>query len=72
MCLPRVPKPPMPPPLPNRSVADDAADALRRRLQARKGYAASIKSGQSGAADFGKNSQIPSLSAGGSSVTGVQ
>ena len=71
MCIPKVPKPPLPPLPPSRNAADDAADALRRRLAVRKGYAASVKSGPSGALDFGKNSQIPGLSAGGASVTGV-
>jgi hypothetical protein len=72
MCFkPKIPKPPAPPPPVERKNAEDAGDALRRRLAARKGYAASIKTGPQGAADFGRNSQVTSLSSGTGTVTGV-
>ncbi len=54
-----------------RKNAEDAGDALRRRLAARKGYAASIKTSPQGAADFGANSQVATLSSGTNTVTGV-
>lgn len=57
--------------MPRRETADDLADAARRRLLMRKGFAASNKTGAYGASDFGKNSQVPGISAGSSQVMGV-
>lgn len=54
-----------------RKNAEDAGDALRRRLAARKGFNASIKTGPQGAADFGRGAQVSSLSSGTGTVTGV-
>ncbi len=73
MCFskPKMPKPPAPPPPVERKNAEDQGDALRRRLAARKGLAASIKTSPTGAADYGRNSQVASLSSGSGTVTGV-
>jgi hypothetical protein len=57
MCPPKVPKPPKPPTPPSPQAADAAAEDVRRRLQARRGYAASIKTSGRGAFDYGQNSQ---------------
>lgn len=68
---PKIPAPP-PAPLPVERVdAENNADEVRRRLNARRGLLRSIKTSPLGAADFGKNSQVASLSSGSGTVTGV-
>lgn len=63
--------PPAPLPTVDRVDAENNADEVRRRLNARKGLLRSIKTSPLGAADFGKNSQVASLSSGSGTVTGV-
>ena len=65
MCIPKppkVPKPPPPPAPPSKLAADLEAENTRRMLAMRQSAAASIKTSQMGAPDFGKNSQTPGLS----------
>ena len=71
MCMPKAPKVPKPPIPPSRVAADDAGEDLRKRLAARKGYADAIKTSAKGATDFGKNTQVASLSSGTATTLGV-
>jgi hypothetical protein len=66
--MPKVPKPPIPP---SRNTADDAGEDLRKRLAGRKGYADAIRTSARGATDFGKNTQVTSLSSGTATTMGV-
>ena len=67
----KAPPVPKPPPVPTRQTAEDAADQLRQRIAARRGYDATIRTSGLGASDFGKNAQVPGLSGGASSSLGV-
>lgn len=49
--------------------ADLEAENVRRKLAMRQSSAASIKTSDLGAPDFGKNAQVPGLSGGGTSST---
>lgn len=71
MCFkaPKVPKIPKPVTI-QRDKIDNDADILARRLQVRKGYAASIGTSPAGAPGFGANAQAPALAPGGSSTLG--
>lgn len=75
MCIgalkPKTPKPPAPPPPVERADAETQGDALRRRLAARRGQAASIRTSPLGASDYGRNAQVASLSSGTGTVTGA-
>jgi len=72
MCFtPKVPKMLNPVPAPSRADAADSADAMRRRLSVRKGYADSIKTSLEGSPDFGKSVQTPGLSAGTATTLGT-
>ncbi|CAB5079606.1 hypothetical protein UFOVP143_50 [uncultured Caudovirales phage] len=65
MCFPkapRVPKPVPPPSPPSKMAADVEAENTRRLLAQRQSAAASVKTGQLGATDYGKNTQTPGLS----------
>lgn len=74
MCMkipkpPKVPPPPKPPSPPSKLAADLEAENLRQKLAQRQSAAASVKTGQLGAPDYGKNAQVPGLSGGGTSST---
>lgn len=72
MCFaPKVPKPPAPPPAPTRQSAELEAEDTRRRLLARMGYQATIKTSAAGARDYGRNSQYTGLSAGSRQTLGA-
>lgn len=71
MKTPKIPKPIPPPSPPSKQAADLEAENTRRLLAQRQSAAASIKTGQLGAPDFGKNSQTPGISGGTSSQLGV-
>lgn len=73
MCFraPKAPKPPKPPPPPDPRAAEFDAEQQRRRIMARKGYAASIATSPTGVANFGQSSQTPSLSSGSAKQLGV-
>lgn len=65
MCLPKppkVPKPVPPPSPPSKQAADLDAENTRRMLAQRQSQAASVKTSQLGAPDYGKNTQTPGLS----------
>lgn len=68
---PKVPTPVPPPSPPSKQAADLEAENTRRRLAARQSAAASIKTGDLGAPDFGKNTQVPGLSGGTSATLGT-
>lgn len=75
MCLPsapKVPKAPKPIAPPTRASAEDIADEGRKKRSTRMGYANwAFATSPEGAKDFGKNSQMPSLSAGTAANLGV-
>ena len=65
MCFPKapkVPKPVPPPSPPSKQAADLEAENTRRMLAMRQSAAASVKTTQLGAPDYGKNSQTAGLS----------
>lgn len=66
---PKIPKPVPPPSPPSKQAADMDAENLRRMLAMRQGSAATIKTSQLGAPDYGKNSQVPGLSGGATSAS---
>lgn len=57
-----MPKPVPPPSPPSKQAADLEAENTRRLLAQRQSAAASVKTGQLGATDYGQNSQTPGLS----------
>lgn len=61
MKTPKVPKPVPPPSPPSKQAADLEAENTRRMLAMRQSAAASVKTGQLGASDYGNNSQTPGL-----------
>ena len=64
MCIPKppkVPKPIPPPSPPSKEAADLEAENTRRLLAQRQSAAASIKTSQLGASDYGQNAQTPGL-----------
>lgn len=71
MCPPKLPKPPAPPQAPMRADAELEAEKVRRRIAMRNGAARSVKSGPSGAVDFGQNAQFTGLSSGTQTTMGV-
>lgn len=62
---------PAPIPPPKQVTADDLAAAAAQRLSVRRGYAASITTSASGAANYGQNSQVAGLSAGSAPTLGT-
>ena len=65
MCIPKPPKvpQPIPPPSPpSKMAADLEAENTRRLLAQRQSAAASVKTSQLGASDYGTNTQTPGLS----------
>lgn len=71
MKTPKVPKPPPPPSPPSKMAADLEAENVRRKMAMRQSSAASVKTSEMGAPDYGKNAQAPGLTGGTSATLGV-